>query len=223
MLARASCNLPYRPTGSRATVMSGRTNRVLSKSKLCYDRRFSRPVCLGIKHPSGAYDQIFVTLRHLQACWSGALSLTRGRVCRLPDSVSSNTTLVSMYNLHVTSNLMYVYTTYIRPLCFLSLRAEYLVRHGPHRKRPVQQSIVASVFIAAGTCLRSRSLAIAFFSVSTIPTFSHHVTLRSKFVKGTQTHRQQGQKFRWHYQNRNRIRCSGDTAVYVYHFLLAGT
>jgi hypothetical protein len=45
-----------------------------SKSKLCYDRRFSRPICLGIKHPSGAYDQIFVTVRHLQACWSGALS-----------------------------------------------------------------------------------------------------------------------------------------------------
>jgi hypothetical protein len=26
----------------------------LTKSKFCYDRRFSRPVCLGIKHPSGA-------------------------------------------------------------------------------------------------------------------------------------------------------------------------
>jgi hypothetical protein len=35
-----------------------------------------RPACLGIKHPSGAYDQIAV-------CWCGALSLTGGRVCRL--------------------------------------------------------------------------------------------------------------------------------------------
>jgi hypothetical protein len=43
----------------------------------------SRPVCLGIKHPSGAYDQIFITVRQLQVCWCGALSLTRGRVCRL--------------------------------------------------------------------------------------------------------------------------------------------
>jgi hypothetical protein len=39
----------------------------------------SRPVCLGIKHPSGAYDQIW----QLRVCWFGAPSLTRGRVCRL--------------------------------------------------------------------------------------------------------------------------------------------
>jgi hypothetical protein len=43
----------------------------------------SWPVCLGIKHPSEAYDQIFITARQLRVCWSGALSLTWGRVCRL--------------------------------------------------------------------------------------------------------------------------------------------
>jgi hypothetical protein len=81
----------------------GPKSKSKSKSKLCYDRRFSRPVCLGIKHPSGAYDQIFITVRQMQACWCGALSLTRGRVCPSPDSVRSNTSLVSMYKLHVTS------------------------------------------------------------------------------------------------------------------------
>jgi hypothetical protein len=43
----------------------------------------SRPVCLGIKHPSGIYDQSFITVRQLLGWWCGALSLTRGRVCRL--------------------------------------------------------------------------------------------------------------------------------------------
>jgi hypothetical protein len=43
----------------------------------------SRPVYLGIKHPSGAYEKIFITVKRLRVCWCGALSLTRGRVCRL--------------------------------------------------------------------------------------------------------------------------------------------
>jgi hypothetical protein len=43
----------------------------------------SKPVYLGIKHPSGAYDQIFITARQLRVCWCGALTLTRGRVCPL--------------------------------------------------------------------------------------------------------------------------------------------
>jgi hypothetical protein len=43
----------------------------------------SRPVYLGIKHPSGTYDQIFITVRQLRGCSRGTLSLTRGWVCRL--------------------------------------------------------------------------------------------------------------------------------------------
>jgi hypothetical protein len=40
-------------------------------------------VSLGIKHPSEAYDQIFITVRQLLVCWCRALFLTRGQVCCL--------------------------------------------------------------------------------------------------------------------------------------------
>jgi hypothetical protein len=43
----------------------------------------SRPMCFAIKHSSGAYDQIFITVWQLRVCWCSALSQTRGRVCRL--------------------------------------------------------------------------------------------------------------------------------------------
>jgi hypothetical protein len=46
-------------------------------------RTVSQPVCLAIKHPSRTYDQIFIIVRHVRVCWYRALSLTRGRVCRL--------------------------------------------------------------------------------------------------------------------------------------------
>jgi hypothetical protein len=43
----------------------------------------SRQICLGIKHPSEAYDQIFITVRQLRVCWYRGLPLTRGRACRV--------------------------------------------------------------------------------------------------------------------------------------------
>jgi hypothetical protein len=54
----------------------------LSNRVSCYDRR-SIGQSLRIERPSGDYNQIFITVRQLQVCWCGALSLTRGRVCRL--------------------------------------------------------------------------------------------------------------------------------------------
>jgi hypothetical protein len=53
------------------------------KVKVILRPTVSRPVCLGVKQPSRAYDQIFITVRQLRVCWCGALSLTRVRVCRL--------------------------------------------------------------------------------------------------------------------------------------------
>jgi hypothetical protein len=43
----------------------------------------SRPVSLGVKHPSGAYDQISITCVTVRSCSCGVPSLTRGRVCLL--------------------------------------------------------------------------------------------------------------------------------------------
>jgi hypothetical protein len=44
-----------------------------------------RPVCLGVRHPSGTRDQFFSSLlivfRQLRVCWCEAPSLTRSRVC----------------------------------------------------------------------------------------------------------------------------------------------
>jgi hypothetical protein len=50
-------------------------------------RTVSRPVCLGVRRPSGTFDQFFFLLeipfRHLRVCYFVAPSLTRGRVCNL--------------------------------------------------------------------------------------------------------------------------------------------
>jgi hypothetical protein len=53
------------------------------ESSLMLQPTVGRPMCLGIKHPSGAYNQMFITVRQLRVNWCGALSLTRRRVCRL--------------------------------------------------------------------------------------------------------------------------------------------
>jgi hypothetical protein len=64
----------------------------------------SRPVFLGIKPHSGAYDQIFITFTQLRVCWYGAPSLTRGQVCLLQCTIYN-----IFYCLRFRSRSLYLY------------------------------------------------------------------------------------------------------------------
>jgi hypothetical protein len=67
----------------RPHLHKGRTLELSNCLSLMLRPTVSRPVCLGIKHLSVAYDQIYITFSHLLVCWYGALPLTRGLVCRV--------------------------------------------------------------------------------------------------------------------------------------------
>jgi hypothetical protein len=74
--------------------------------------------------PSGAQDQIFVTVRHLKFCRWGAPSLTRGWVCHRSRSQRFESSICCQYVLTICSctcivhggKSCYVYTIYTRPL-----------------------------------------------------------------------------------------------------------
>jgi hypothetical protein len=73
-LQQLKINLQPKP--SSLTAEDSPHSHSRSKAKVMLRPTVSRPVCLGVKHPSGAYDQIFITVRQLLVSWCGVLSLT---------------------------------------------------------------------------------------------------------------------------------------------------
>jgi hypothetical protein len=71
-------------------------------------------VCLSwCRAPSGAHNQILVTICQLLSCPLGAPSLTRGRVCHVLGSVDSNKSIIRIYKyLHFTCFTLQEYIIY---------------------------------------------------------------------------------------------------------------
>jgi hypothetical protein len=128
---------------------------------------------------SGAYDQIFIIVWRLQACWCEALSLTRGRVCHLPESQSAVVSLLSVctiYISHVIKNVyicMYVYKIYTRPL---SVQAQY------RRSCPIICCSCYNGSLVTWTTVRLTTQKTAFLCCCAIIAVETHTCLRNRYL-----------------------------------------
>jgi hypothetical protein len=140
----------------------------------------SQPVYLGIKHPSGASDQILLLSDSSEFVCCAILSLTRGRVCCLRLLLALASAVILGSESHGTRDRILLFQIRDFPFrCLLrltGLRWRYSTppphgmltnlvapvvlinrRHGPRTNTPCQKStsIVARRFVAAETCLLS--------------------------------------------------------------------
>jgi hypothetical protein len=166
----------------------------------------NRPVCLGVKYPSGAQDQISITIRELRVCWCWEPSLTRERVCllQLMLALSSAVTLGSesrgtrdrilLSQIRDSLNLegqvlvlisprnmvAQLYPEALGPTSCDFSRRPLLYNLGTDRTENTASNsshIVTCVSVDADTCLSIRCLATALYSVSTAPPFMCHVSV----------------------------------------------
>jgi hypothetical protein len=117
------------------------------ESSLMLRPTVSRPVCLGIKHPSGAYNQIYSTVRQFLVCWCGALWREGGSVvynfcwpsAAQSFSGTSPVRLATIFYCHIFETSLFVafYDSQgcgggIRPRLHTGLTARWLARRIAH-------------------------------------------------------------------------------------------